>query len=130
MIIKIVDEDHFVSFDMEKWKGQGPYLSAIAKGTTKQRRHALDHADKRLLLCLCECALNVLQGNVKLTSSEKKALARYGRKLKILAHSNIPQKYKRQVLRQRGSGKFFQNIVAPILKQLPSLLPAVVPLLL
>ena len=115
---------------MEKWKGQEPSLRLIAEGTPNQRRHVLNHANKHLLACLCECALNVLEDSVKLNSSEKKALIRHRRKLAILAHPHIPLKHKRQVLRQRGGGKFFQNIVAPVLKQLPSLLPAVIPLLL
>ena len=115
---------------MEKWKGQEPFLRAIAEGTHKQRQHVLNHAKKQLLHCLCECALNVLEDTVKLSPKEKKALARHQRKLKILACPNIPVKHKRHVLHQRGAGKFFQTIVAPILKQLPSLLPAVLPLLL
>ena len=115
---------------MEKWTRQEPYLRAIAEGSPKQRRHVLNHADKQLLYCLCECALNLVEGSVALTTAEKKALARHRRKLLILACSNIPLKYKREVLRQRGSGKFFQNVVAPVLKQLPALLPAVIPFLL
>ena len=115
---------------MEKWKGQEPYLRVIAEGTPKQRRHILDHADKHLLHCLCECALNFVEGPVKLNPREKKALARHCRKLAILAYPGIPLKHKRHVLRQRGAGNFFQNVVAPILKQLPTLLPALIPLLL
>ena len=115
---------------MEKWKGQQPFLRAIAEGTHKQRQHVLNHADKHLLACLCECALNVVEDTVKLSPKEKKAIARHQRKLRVLADPHIPQKYKRHVLRQRGAGKFFQTIVAPILKQLPLLLPAVLPLLL
>ena len=115
---------------MEKWRGKEPYLRAIAKGSTKQRRHVLDHANKDLIECLCECALNVLEGQVKLNSKQKKALARHHRKLKTLAYSNVPLKYKRAVLRQRGSGKFFQDFISPVLKQLPAILPALIPLLL
>ena len=115
---------------MEKWKGQEPYLRVIAKGTVKQRRHVLDHANKKLLHCLCECALNIIEDRVRLNAAEKKALARHWRKLAILAYPDIPLKHKRHVLRQRGSGKFFQNVVVPVLKQLPALLPAVIPLLL
>lgn len=115
---------------MEKWRRQHPYLDVIAKGTSKQRRHILTHANKQLLECLCECALNILEGPVRLNAKEKKALERHRRKLQILAYPNIPVKHKRAVLRQRGAGKFFQDIVLPVLKQLPSLLPAVIPLLL
>ena len=129
-IIKYVGRRETRSFVMEKWRHQEPYLRAIAEGTTKQRRHVLDHASNQLLHCLCECALNVSEGTVKLTPSQKKVLVKHRRKLLILACSDVPLKYKRQVLRQRGSGNFFQNVILPVLKQLPALLPAVIPLLL
>ena len=93
---------------MEKWKGQEPYLRVIAEGTPKQRRHVLEHASKELVHCLCECALNIVEGSVTLSPTEKKALARHCRKLAILAYPGIPLKHKRRVLRQRGAGKFFQ----------------------
>lgn len=115
---------------MEKWRRQHLYLKAIAEGTPKQRQHVLHHANRQLLDCLCECALNILEGPVRLNSTEEKALARHHRKLKTLAYSNVPLKYKRAVLRQRGAGKFFKDIIVPVLKQLPSLLPALIPLLL
>ena len=127
MIIKIIVEDRFVSFDMEKWKGQGPYLGVIAKGTPRQRRHVLEHADKHLLHCLCECALNIAEGPVNLNAAEKRALSRHWRKLAILAYPDVPLKYKRKVLRQRGAGKFFQNIILPVLRSLPNLLPSLIP---
>lgn len=127
MIIKIADEDHPVSFDMEKWKGQGPYLGVIAKGTPRQRRHVLEHANKHLLHCLCECALNIIEGRVELNAAEKRALARHWRKLAILAYPDIPLKYKRKVLRQRGAGKFFQNIILPALRSIPTFLTSLIP---
>ena len=118
------------SFVMEKWKGQEPYLRVIAEGTPNQRRHVLNHANERLLHCLCECALNIAEGPIELNAAEKKALARHWRKLAILAYPDIPLKHKRRVLRQRGAGKFFRNVVLPVLRQLPSLLPALIPMLL
>ena len=51
-----------------------PYLHVLAKGTSKQRHGVIQGANKELMRCLCECALNVLNGNIPLTPADKKSL--------------------------------------------------------
>ena len=56
----------------KRLQAHAPYLHVLVNGTAKQREGILRGANKELIYCLCECALNVLQGNVKLHNSGEK----------------------------------------------------------
>ena len=44
----------------------------------KQKRNGIiDHAGKELVHCICDCVLNVLNGNIPLEYEEKQRLKRY-----------------------------------------------------
>ncbi len=102
---------------MAALKRQDLSLHILCKGTSKQQKHMLSHANKELIQCLCECAHNILKGTVKLTKEQEKYISKHQRELKTLAFTRVPIKYKKGVLTQRGAGKFFQTILQPIIKQ-------------
>lgn len=59
-------------------------LNALRHSNKEQRRALLLGADKKLVKYICECALNVLSGVIKLTKSQKEKLKKYKTTLRKL----------------------------------------------
>ena len=70
----------------------------IETRNAKLRKAILEHADPDFIRALCECAKNILQGNVKMASDEKSRLRKYQTKLRLLARKNVSVKQKRRHL--------------------------------
>ena len=77
--------------------------------------------NKELVYCLCECALNVLQGNVKLQNKEKNHLKKYKRQLRDLSNKKIALRTKRKLLLKQKGG-WVSALIAPVLSTLAGLL--------
>ena len=69
----------------------------------KLRKAILEHADPELIHALCECAHNILRGNVQMTSREKARLRKYKTKLRLIARKNLSVTQKRRKLQQVDS---------------------------
>lgn len=105
----------------ERLKAHAPYLHVLANGSAKQREGILHGADRELIYCLCECALNILRGNVKLSNTQKNKLRKFKSNLRILADKKVGLANKRKLLlRQRGG--WVASLIAPILGSLAGLL--------
>ena len=57
------------------------YLKALCKCKPAARKAILEHADRELINCICECIDNILKGNIKISKVHKKRL---GRSTKVL----------------------------------------------
>jgi hypothetical protein len=82
--------------------------------------HQIDKKTKQALLqssqlirVICECCLNILKGNVKLSKREKSRLKRHRLLLRRLAERK-PLKSKQNLL-QHGGGAFLPLLLAPII---------------
>ena len=95
-------------------------LKVLAKCDSKLRKSILQKASSSLLRSLCECSLNVLKGNVKLTSTQKKKLSRHRHKLRTLADRKVSNKRKKQLMIQQGG--FLGALLTPVLATLAGLL--------
>ena len=62
----------------------------------KLRKAILEHADPELIHALCECAHNILRGNVQMTSREKARLRKYKTKLRLIARKDLSVTQKRR----------------------------------
>lgn len=89
------------------------YLKYLKKAKKNQRNSLLKTAHKDLILCICDCALNVLRGNVRLSTKTKKALCRHRAALRALAENRRGIEKKRKLLVQKGG--FLPFLLAPIL---------------
>ena len=59
-----------------RMKQQAVCLQMLIKTkNAKLRKAILEHADSELIRALCDCAHNILRGNVKMTPREKDATA-------------------------------------------------------
>ena len=101
-------------------RNHAPYLRVLARGTTKQRQGIIQGANRELVHCLCECALNVLNGNIPLKPAEKRKLKKYKHHLRTLGAKKTSLLRKKKVLRQRGG--FLGALLTPVLSALGGLL--------
>ena len=86
-----------------RMKKQAVCLQMLIKTkNAKLRKAILEHADAELIRALCECAHNILRGNVQMTPREKTRLRKYQTKLRLIARKNVSVKQKRRHLQQTG----------------------------
>ena len=97
-----------------------PFLHVLAKGTAKQKQGLILGADKQLIDCLCECALNVLNGNIPLKPSDKRKLKKYKNNLRYLVDKKVSVQKKKKTLNQKGG--FLGALLTPVLSALGGLL--------
>ena len=77
-------------------------------------------ADKELINCICECALNILKGSVPLKPQDKKKLIKRKRDLRALTSKSTSIVDKKRII-QKGNG-FLPMLLRPIIATLGSLL--------
>ena len=53
------------------------YALEKVKDCKQKRNRIIDKAEKDLVQCICDCVLNVLNGNIELKYEEKKRLKRH-----------------------------------------------------
>ena len=93
------------------------YLSKLPE--SKRRSWIKKNCSKDLVNCICECSLNVLKGNVRLTPAQKKKLARCKSSLRTLVSKKTSLK-RRQAIIQKGG--FLGALLGPIASFLGGLL--------
>ena len=95
------------------------HLKFLSECESKHCTHLLKNANGDLIKCICECALNVLCGNIPLDTSQKNNLQKYKHQLRSLtSRKNITQKKK---IIQKGTG-LLPFLLAPVITALGSTL--------
>ena len=79
-----------------------PVLHALSKAKPKLAKKIIEHAENDLIHCICECALNVLKGNLHLTPAHKKRLRRHLAGLRALVDRKKSLPAKRKVIQRGG----------------------------
>lgn len=101
-------------------------LKLLKKAKQSQRKKLLETADKDLILCLCDCANNILKGNIRLKPKEKEKLRRHKTALRELTKGKSASglKKKRKLLVQKGG--FLPLLLSPILSVAGGLLSSLI----
>jgi hypothetical protein len=94
-------------------------LRLLKEAPPKLRKEILRKCKRSLLHCLCECALNVLKGNVPLKKLHKTKLSRFKHKLRKLASKKTRVKLKKRIVQ---TGGFIDALLTPVLSFLGTLL--------
>ena len=69
----------------------------------KQKRNGIiDRAGKELVHCICDCVLNVLNGNIPLKSEEKQRLRRHRHCLRALVKKKTSDKKRKHLIQEGG----------------------------
>jgi hypothetical protein len=74
------------------------------------RNNLITKADRSLVDCLCECADNILRGNVPLTKLQKEKLKGIKVALTALTKKSVSLKKKKAILQKGG---FLGSLLAP-----------------
>ncbi|GBM66017.1 hypothetical protein AVEN_152216-1 [Araneus ventricosus] len=83
-------------------KQQVQHLKLLAKNKSKVT--ILRKCPNSVLRAMCECATNVLKGNVPLSKSLKSRLLPYKKVVRKLGTKSLPLYKKRELLTQKGEG--------------------------
>lgn len=86
------------------------------KNKTKLKS-VLREGGEDLMSCICECALNLIKGNVPVTSNQFTRLKKHKRTLRVLSDKKLSKKKKKHIVNQKGAG-LFPLIFTPIIKAL------------
>ena len=79
-------------------KRNAAVLRLLQKLKPSTARSVMKEASADLIKALCECTLNILKGNIKLTTAQKKKLARYKNILRSLAVKRTSMKKRKTIL--------------------------------
>lgn len=88
-------------------------LRALYYLNPEQRRALLKKADTQLVRYICECALNVLQGNIPLTKGHKSRLRKHAGVLRKLVKPTGTFATKKKIIVQQGG--FLPVLLAPLI---------------
>ena len=103
-------------------KSHAVLLNTLAHCSPHQRKLLIKTADKGFIDAICECVVNVIRGNVKLSSTQKRTLAKQKRFLRKLADRKTALKERKRILIQRGGFiGLIARLVAPVIGGLTSL---------
>lgn len=94
-------------------------LRLLKEASDKVRKKILKNCNKNLLGCICECAKNVLKGNVPLTKPQKSKLSRFKKKLRNLVSKKTRATVKKKLIQ---SGGFIGALLTPVISFLGALL--------
>jgi hypothetical protein len=97
-----------------------PYLRLLHDCSPHARKSLLNkHCSSEFINCICECAQNVLHGNVDLSEMHKRALKRHRKLLHKLVLKRTSLKNKKKIVQ---TGGFLGALLGPIVKVLGGLL--------
>lgn len=91
-------------------------LRALALMQPKHRKLILKAADKELIQLVCECAHNLLKGNVEVEDSKKKKLARYKAVLRRIVKKGECFKKKKNYIIQKGGGILLPLLISAVIQ--------------
>ncbi len=93
-------------------------LRALVIMKPNHRRAVLKAADTDLIHSVCECAYNLLKGNVCVNSKKKSQLQKYKAILRKLVKKGESLKTKKQYIIQKGGGFFIPLLLSTVLQAL------------
>lgn len=85
-------------------------LKLIKKCPKALRKQLLEKLPLRSVKAICECSLNVLKGNIPLTSQQKKSLSHYKSTIRKVGSKKGALFQKKRLIIQNGG---FLNILIP-----------------
>ena len=100
---------------MNRLRKNGPTLQLLQNTYAPSRKRILDKALPELIRCLCDCARNILQGNVTLLRHYKQKLRQHKTKLRKLADCKVVLKTKKQLVQTGGFLPLLLSAQAPVI---------------
>lgn len=89
-------------------------LRALKNSKPERRKKLLREADNDLVESVCDCARNVLDGNIPLTAARKRNLAKHKALLRKLADRQSKAEKKRKLFKSQRGG-FLTTLIPALL---------------
>lgn len=105
---------------MKRIKSNFHILHVLRRANPKLRRAILQSGDKQLILTIIECALNILNGNCKLSKCSRQRLGKHKEVLRRLVNKKVSLSSKRRLVVQKGG--FLIPLLSAVLTGLTSLI--------
>lgn len=106
---------------MRRIRNNQHLLSLLCSCDKKMFNALLYTSGSDSIKAVCECILNCLNGNIKLTETEKNKISKYKIHLRNLLKKSVSIKKKKQILNQYG-GSFLPIIIPAVLSTIASFL--------
>ena len=95
-------------------------LNVLKTARPKLRKAIVSNCDRELLNSISECVLNVLNGNVRLSSCVTRKLRKHRHVLRAVADRRVPLSGKKRLIVQRGG--FLLPLLSAVLPTIASLI--------
>jgi hypothetical protein len=95
-------------------------LHVLKAATPKLHKAIVSNCDRELVNSICECVLNVLNGNVKLSDCVKRKLRKQKNVLRKVVDKRVPISGKKKLIVQRGG--FLLPLLSAVLPALATLI--------
>ena len=82
-------------------KKYGHFLQGLTQIPGKYRPKMIQHCPKEVIDCVGECCLNIIKGNVKLSSAQR--LRPRKNHLLLISSKKVPVAQKKKIFNQKGS---------------------------
>ena len=105
---------------MKRIKSKFYKLHTLKDAQPKLRKAIISNYDKDLVNSVCECALNLLHDNVKLSDCTRRKLRKYRRQLRTFVDRRLPLARKKMLIIQRRG--FLVPLLTAVLPTLASLI--------
>ena len=86
----------------------------------EKRQVMLQNADRKLVKCICQCAKNVLKGEIPINYTEKDNLEKHKKVLRRLSDPEISTEDKKEIIVQNG-GNFLLSLIPTVVGALASM---------
>jgi hypothetical protein len=105
---------------MKKIKSNFNTLQLLKDAKPKLRKAIIANCTPELVKCICECVVNVLKGNLTLSSFAKRKIQKHKGQLRKVAYKSVSLAKKKRIILQKGG--FIGQLLAAVLPNLGSFL--------
>ena len=95
-----------------------PLLKHLSKLPERQKKNFIKTADKSVVQSICECCINILNGQIPLNASQRARLKRNKQNLRSLIKSKTAIGKKRKILQKGGFLSAILSAALPIVSNL------------
>ena len=83
-------------------KKYGHFLQGLTQFPGKYRQKLINDCPKEVIDCVGECCLNIIKGNVKLSSAHKQKLRPRKNHLLLISSKKVPVAQKKKIVNQKA----------------------------
>ena len=99
-------------------KKYGHFLQRLTQIPGKNRQEMIQHCPKEVIDYVGESCLNVINGNVKLSSAQKQRLRPRKNNLLLISSKKVPVAQKKKIINQKGGallGLLLKPLIGPVI---------------